>query len=58
MQQPWLAHYPAGMPAEVDVREFVTGYKMPKVIEFSVDPLPKSNLGKILRRQLRDAQSG
>jgi acyl-coenzyme A synthetase/AMP-(fatty) acid ligase len=35
-------------------RQFLTGYKMPKIVEFSDEPLPKSNLGKILRRQLRD----
>lgn len=32
--------------------ERLTGYKMPKVIEFR-DSLPKSNVGKILRRELR-----
>lgn len=31
----------------------LTGYKVPKIIEFR-DELPKSNVGKILRRQLRD----
>ena len=31
----------------------LTGYKRPKVIEFR-DSLPKSNVGKILRRKLRD----
>jgi long-chain acyl-CoA synthetase len=31
-----------------------TGYKKPKYIEFR-DELPKSNVGKILRRELRDA---
>ncbi len=30
-----------------------TGYKRPKIIEFR-DDLPKSNVGKILRRELRD----
>ena len=30
-----------------------TGYKRPKLIEFRAD-LPKSNVGKILRRELRD----
>ena len=34
----------------------LTGYKRPKYIEF-VDTLPKSNVGKILRRQLRTAHS-
>jgi long-chain acyl-CoA synthetase len=31
----------------------LTGYKRPKVVEFRND-LPKSNVGKILRRELRD----
>lgn len=34
-------------------REHLTGYKVPKVVEF-IDELPKSNVGKILRRELRD----
>lgn len=34
-------------------REQLTGYKVPKQIEFRTD-LPKTNVGKILRRQLRD----
>lgn len=34
-------------------REHLTGYKMPKIIEFR-EELPKSNVGKILRRELRD----
>jgi len=41
---------------EADVRAFceaqLTGYKRPKVVEFR-DDLPKSNVGKILRRELR-----
>lgn len=35
-------------------RKHLTDYKMPKVVEFRTEPLPKSNIGKILRRQLRD----
>lgn len=35
-------------------RENLTGYKQPKIVEFR-DSLPKSNVGKILRRELRDA---
>ncbi|MBP7132975.1 MAG: long-chain-fatty-acid--CoA ligase [Aquabacterium sp.] len=35
-------------------KEQLTGYKRPKYIEFRSD-LPKSNVGKILRRELRDA---
>ena len=34
-------------------RENLTGYKQPKVIEFRTD-LPKTPVGKILRRELRD----
>ncbi|CAM3084771.1 AMP-binding protein [Vibrio rarus] len=34
-------------------RQHLTGYKIPKVIEFR-DELPKTNVGKILRRELRD----
>jgi long-chain acyl-CoA synthetase len=33
-------------------REFLTGYKIPKIVEFR-DELPKTNVGKILRRELR-----
>ena len=33
--------------------EQLTGYKVPKHIEFRSD-LPKTNVGKILRRELRD----
>ena len=34
-------------------REQLTGYKRPKVVEFR-DELPKTAVGKILRRELRD----
>lgn len=34
-------------------KEHLTGYKVPKIVEFK-DELPKSNVGKILRRELRD----
>lgn len=33
-------------------REFLAAYKIPKIIEFR-DELPKTNVGKILRRELR-----
>ena len=36
-------------------RQHLTGYKIPKDIEFR-DELPKSNVGKILRRVLRDEE--
>jgi long-chain acyl-CoA synthetase len=35
-------------------KEQLTGYKRPKIVEFRTD-LPKTNVGKILRRELRDA---
>ncbi|WP_393999916.1 long-chain fatty acid--CoA ligase [Luteimonas sp. WGS1318] len=34
-------------------RENLTGYKHPRIVEFR-DELPKTNVGKILRRELRD----
>jgi long-chain acyl-CoA synthetase len=44
---------------EDKVREFchanLTGYKRPRVIEFRAD-LPKTPVGKILRRELRDGK--
>ncbi|MBA4177400.1 MAG: long-chain fatty acid--CoA ligase [Leptothrix sp. (in: Bacteria)] len=44
-------------PTEADVRAWceanLTGYKRPKVVEFRAD-LPKTNVGKVLRRALRD----
>lgn len=44
---------------EETVREYckenLTGYKCPKYVEFRAD-LPKTNVGKILRRELRDSK--
>jgi long-chain acyl-CoA synthetase len=44
---------------EADVRkhceQHLTGYKRPRFVEFR-DELPKTNVGKILRRALRDAE--
>jgi len=37
-------------------RKHLTGYKVPKFVEFRTEPLPKSNIGKILRRELRTLQ--
>jgi len=34
-------------------REYLTGYKIPRYVAFRAD-LPKTNVGKILRRELRD----
>ena len=45
--------------SEADIRQFceanLTGYKRPRCIEFR-EQLPKSTIGKILRRELRDAR--
>jgi long-chain acyl-CoA synthetase len=45
--------------SEADVRAYceahLTGYKRPKVVEFRTE-LPKTNVGKILRRELRDTK--
>ncbi len=38
-------------------REQLTGYKRPKIITF-IDELPKSNVGKVLRKELRDREAG
>lgn len=35
-------------------KEQLTGYKRPRIVEFRTE-LPKTNVGKILRRELRDA---
>ncbi|TKB48507.1 long-chain-fatty-acid--CoA ligase FadD [Ferrimonas sediminicola] len=37
-------------------RKSLTGYKVPKLVEFR-DDLPKTNVGKILRRELREEQT-
>jgi long-chain acyl-CoA synthetase len=46
---------------EAQVRDFcrqhLTAYKVPKLVAFR-DELPKTNVGKILRRELRDAETG
>ena len=39
-------------------RQHLTGYKVPKVVEFRTEPLPKTNIGKILRRELRTPVPG
>jgi long-chain acyl-CoA synthetase len=35
-------------------KDSLTGYKLPKIVEFRTE-LPKTNVGKILRRELRDS---
>ena len=37
-------------------RENLTGYKVPKLVEFRSE-LPKTNVGKILRRALREEEA-
>ena len=34
-------------------KQHLTGYKIPRVVEFRSEPLPKTGIGKILRRELR-----
>ena len=48
--------------AEADLlehcRKHLTAYKVPKHVEFRAEPLPKSAIGKVLRRALRDEEAG
>jgi len=37
-------------------RENLTGYKIPRKVEF-LDELPKSNVGKVIRRVLKDREA-
>jgi long-chain acyl-CoA synthetase len=50
---------PSLTPAQLIMhcREYLTGYKVPSQVEFRKD-LPKTNVGKILRRELRDEVPG
>ncbi len=34
-------------------REYLTGYKVPRYVEFRSTELPKTTVGKVLRRALR-----
>lgn len=51
----WVVLYPGQQISEADLRAYcrenLAAYKVPKTIEFR-DSLPKSNVGKILRREL------
>jgi long-chain acyl-CoA synthetase len=38
-------------------KENIAAYKVPRLVEFRAE-LPKSNVGKVLRRKLRDEQAG
>ena len=35
-------------------RQLIAGFKVPRRIEVSADPLPKSAAGKILKREIRE----
>ena len=54
-----VAHRSAQNFAYVGLRQFapefnnLTGYKVPKIVEFWSE-LPKTNVGKVLRRTVRD----
>ncbi len=45
---------PTGDELRAHCRGLIAGYKVPKAIEISDEPLPKSGPGKILKRVLRD----
>jgi long-chain acyl-CoA synthetase len=51
----WVVLYPGQQLSEVDLRTYcrerLAAYKVPKFVEFR-ESLPKSNVGKILRREL------
>ena len=38
------------------LKQHLTGYKVPRYIVFRTEPLPKSNIGKVLRRVVRDEE--
>jgi long-chain acyl-CoA synthetase len=38
-------------------RKSLSGYKVPKDVVFRDEPLPKTNIGKILRRAIREQES-
>ena len=37
--------------------KYLTAYKVPRYVEFRTEPLPKSPIGKVLRRALRDEEA-
>ena len=39
-------------------RKHLGGYKVPKDVVFRDEPLPKTNVGKILRRAIREQETG
>lgn len=38
-------------------RQHLSGYKVPQLVTFRKEPLPKSNIGKVLRRAVRDEEA-
>lgn len=55
-----VAKEPGGLTTEellAHCRENLTNYKVPKHVEFR-EELPKTNIGKILRRELREEEEG
>ena len=38
-------------------KQHLTAYKTPRVVEFRSEPLPKTNIGKVLRRALRESKT-
>jgi long-chain acyl-CoA synthetase len=56
-----LVVVPRGPLTEAEIlahcRRYLTGYKIPKIVEFRTAPLPKSNVGKVLRRVLREEKA-
>jgi len=55
----FVVRKPDAVVSERDIIEYaakhLTGYKKPKVVEFRAE-LPKTNVGKVLRRELRDEE--
>jgi long-chain acyl-CoA synthetase len=51
----WVVLYPGSQLGETELRDYcrerLAAYKVPKIVEFR-ESLPKSNVGKILRREL------
>jgi long-chain acyl-CoA synthetase len=38
-------------------RQYLAAYKIPRVVEFRSEALPKTNIGKVLRRALRESNA-
>lgn len=57
MDRRWLPQDPARTAADARAHCKLprTGCELPRIVEFLSDPLPKTDIGKPLRRGLRDA---